>query len=120
MCKGGVFPAIFMLRGISGRGMQGFYENACFGSHADRFFPGGVGFWLLGRSPRFAATAVANPLTVATPPIFIDRVDLNGSWRTSMKSALSASQGSYRLLSLAPTRNFNHSLAINRWYGSFM
>ncbi len=65
--------------------MKGFHENASFGSHADRFFPGGVGFWLLGRNPRFAATAVANTLTVATPPIFIDRVDLNGSWGTLLK-----------------------------------
>ncbi len=61
-----------------------FHENASFGGHADRFFPGGVGFWLLGRSPRFAATAVANMLTVATTPIFIDRVDLNRSSGTFM------------------------------------
>ncbi len=68
--------SIFIDRGDLIKVMEHFYENASFGSHADRFFPGGVGFWLLGRSPRFAATAVANTLTVATPPIFIDRVDL--------------------------------------------
>ena len=41
------------------------------------FFREAWAFWLLGRSPRFAATAVANTLTVATPSIFIDRGDLN-------------------------------------------
>ncbi len=52
------------------------HKKASLGSHADRSFPGGVGFWLVGRSPRFAATAVANTLTVATTAIFIDRGDL--------------------------------------------
>jgi hypothetical protein len=63
------------------------YKNASFGSHADRFFPGSVGFWLLERSPRFATTAVANTLTVATPPIFIDRVDLKKVMRNSYENA---------------------------------
>jgi hypothetical protein len=62
------------------------HENVSFGSLADGFLPGGVGFWLLGRSPRFAATAVANTLTVATPLIFIDSVDPNRSWRSPMQS----------------------------------
>lgn len=48
-----------------------FYENASFGRDAAHFFPGGVGFLLLGRSPQFAATAVANTPTVATLPVFI-------------------------------------------------
>jgi hypothetical protein len=30
-----------------------------------------VGFWLSGKSPRFAATAIANTLTVATSANFI-------------------------------------------------
>jgi hypothetical protein len=76
--------AIFIRGGELEKIMGHFHENASFGSHADRFFPGGVGFWLLGRSPRFAATAVPNTLTVATPPIFIDRGDLNKSCGISL------------------------------------
>ena len=72
----GPLATILKLRGAPWD-MRDLDENASFGSHADLFFLGGVGFWLLGRSPRFAATAVANTLTVATPPIFIDRVGLN-------------------------------------------
>ena len=60
-----------MLRGAPLRGMKALRENESFGSHADRVFPGGVGFWLSGKMPTVAATAVVNTLTVATSDIFI-------------------------------------------------
>ena len=56
---------------------EGFsYENAGLGGHADRAVCGKRGPVLLSKSPRLAATAVANTLTVATNAIFIGRGDL--------------------------------------------
>jgi len=45
--------------------MIGIYENARFGSHADRAVRGKRGH-LSNKSPRLAATAVVDALTVAT------------------------------------------------------
>ena len=64
---------------------QHFYEITRSGSHADRAFCGKRGLVKPAKSPRLAATAVANALTVATNDFLIDRVDLNRSWGTLLK-----------------------------------
>ncbi len=63
--------------------MYPFYENACFGSHADRFFPGGVGF-LIPRKTHGSHEALA----VATPAIFTRRGDLKKVMGHSLENPL--------------------------------
>ena len=73
--------------------MGGTYEDARLGSNADREVCGKRGH-LSDKSPRLAATAVANALTVATNVIFIDLGEQNRSWDNLTKSPLTKGVGS--------------------------
>ena len=74
--------ALGAIRSDAVRRPSRFHENARLGSHADRAFCGKRGLVKPAKTPRLAATGVANMLTVATNAIFIRGGDLRRSWGT--------------------------------------